>query len=161
MIGTKANGNDAPGGNQTSPGIGEEEYGGSSSLLTHSGKFGLGGYGTAKGTCGGGGAGWFGGAGGAPSLHSGGGGGSGYILSSKSFKPQDYRHNASTFWFSSGYTKDGSMTFPSCNSSKKETGHSGNGCFRITFLNKISCKARSRNSIQWSLLFTIVTLVSN
>ena len=43
-IGTKNEGLDAPGGNQTSPGIGQEEYGGKSSCKTHSGLFGLGGY---------------------------------------------------------------------------------------------------------------------
>lgn len=159
-IGTKYGGKDAPGGNQTSPGIGQEEYGGSTGFVTHSGKFGLGGYGTYLGTCGGGGGGWFGGAGGAPSGHGCGGGGSGYVLSSSSFKPKDYSHNESKFWFTTGYTKDGSMVFPSCNSSSSEQGHQGNGCFRITILGKNSCNTRYRNNIKYSLLFTIVTLVS-
>ena len=133
----------AYGGNQVAPGIGEDEYGGIKKL-THSGRFGFGGYGNVNGTCGGGGSGWFGGAGGAPSSHLGGGGGSGYILSSSSNRPESYSHNESSNLFMTGYTMDGSHTFPSCNSTNRETGHEGNGCFRITVLDFLSCKLHSR-----------------
>lgn len=145
------------GATQKEPGIGDTEYGISAFYKTMSGSFGLGGYGLNGGTCGGGGAGWFGGASGAPSDFSGGSGGSGYILTASSFKPINYAHNDSTYWFISGLTKDGTSRFPSCNSSKTEIGHKGDGCFRITIINRLTCRARNQ-ALSYSVFFVTIIL---
>ena len=137
LAGKSSTGTDYPasGGTQTGPGEGNEEYGGPSNLVTHSGIFGYGGYGTSLGTHGGGGSGWFGGAGGAPNYHSGGGGGSGYVLSSNSHRPLNYEHNFSTqFYFSNAQTLDGDSSFRDCHTNKLVPGNTGNGCAKITVL---------------------------
>ena len=123
------------GATQEGPGQGQEDYGGPSSYVTHSGIFGAGGYGTYFGTHGGGGSGWFGGAGGAPSAHSGGGGGSGYILTDTSYRPMGYEHKSSAkYYFNQGKTIDGDTPFHDCHTYEIVRGNKGNGCARITVL---------------------------
>ena len=134
-IGMKRNGTDAPGGNQKNPGIGEAGYGTDESGKTHSGIFGHGGYTSCTGgSSTGGGGGWYGGAGGAPSYHSGGGGGSGYVLSADSYKPKDYAHNNSKYFFSHPILSDGTQLIPIPSSNESEIGHTGNGAFKLTIL---------------------------
>ena len=134
-IGLKNQGSDAYGGNQTSPGIGEAGYGTNETYKTHSGIFGYGGYSTStQGTFTGGGGGWYGGAGGAPSYHSGGGGGSGYVLSENSYKPYQYPHNNSKYYFTKTLLADGTQMIPIPSINEYEIGHSGNGAFKLTIL---------------------------
>ena len=134
--GKDCHGQVAYGGNQTSPGIGEVDYGGGGRWKIHSGSFGFGGYSTTNdGTHGGGGGGWYGGAGGAPGCHNGGGGGSGYVLYENSYKPDQYAHNNSTYYFTKPYLADGTQLIPMPSSHKCETGHRGNGAFKLTILN--------------------------
>ena len=137
LVGKTSTGTNYPasGATQEGPGLGTEQYGGSSNYSTHSGIFGYGGYGTSLGSHGGGGGGWFGGAGGAPNAHSGGGGGSGYILTSESYHPLNYEHNFSTqFYFTNGKTLDGESPFRDCRTNKIVNGNTGNGCAKITVL---------------------------
>ena len=135
-IGTKYKGEFAPGGTQTGPGVGQEEYGGNSAGKTHSGLFGYGGYGTYLVTCGGGGGGWYGGADGGPGDHTGGGGGSGFVLDSNSVSitPDEYAHKTSKYFFTKSFLSDGLQSIPSPGSTEYEIGHSGNGVVQITVL---------------------------
>ena len=128
------------GGNQTSPGIGVYKIGSEFVAYgTASGDFGRGGYFTKTessigGTYGGGGSGWYGGACGMIGYDSG-AGGSGYILTSFSYKPKNYKFS-SRYFFSYPVLIDGDSEMPKCegtfNPHNVETGHSGNGCVRIT-----------------------------
>ena len=155
-IGTKQNGSDAKGGNQTSPGIGEVEYGTSEDLKTHPGRFGYGGYSSSiKGTCGGGS-----GAGGAPIYHSGGGGGSDYIHSHNSTKPKGYAHIDSKYYFSSALLADGTQMIPKSTSSGDcEIVHAENGVFKITV---ISSYFRNKfNVFNISCIFVLMTIFKN
>ena len=140
----------AQGGNQTSPGIGECEIGSSPAFHeSASGDFGQGGYfsGT-ESTFGGGGGGWYGGASGMAGLDAG-AGGSGYVLTSTSYKPENYTFS-SQYFFSHTVMIDGDNKMPKCegtfNPRNVEIGHSGNGYARITQINElpifITCAAK-------------------
>ena len=129
------------GGNQTSPGIGECSIGSKSCSGSASGDFGRGGYltGTTR-TYGGGGSGWYGGASGDYGYDAG-AGGSGYVLTSYSYKPENYSFS-SQYYFSHPVLIDGDNEMPVCeglyNPNNVEIGHSGNGCARITQLIELS-----------------------
>ena len=120
-IGDKLQGQDAKGGTQTQPGIGQEEYGGTSTFKTHSGLFGYGGYGDSTLTCG------WGGAGGSSGDHCGGVGGYGFVLNKNSQIPSEYEHKTSKYFFIHPFLADGVQSIPSPGSSAFEIGHSVNG----------------------------------
>ena len=102
---------------------------------TTAGTFGVGGghvaTHTSNTTGGGGGSGWYGGGGAA---HSAGGGGSGYVYTSSTASnyPSGCQLNSS-YYLTNAETKDGNTSFPAP-SGGNETGHSGNGYVRITYL---------------------------
>ena len=91
------------------------------------------------GTIAGGGGGWYGGSTGEHGKFGSGAGGSGYALHSGSFKPENYKLNSPRYFMHSWKLIGGNESFPQCNgqffpSTSYETGHSGNGCARITIL---------------------------
>ena len=131
-------------GNQTSAGVGDNEIGSkeSSGDGLASGEFGLGGYFTKTGsTYSGGGGGWYGGSSGRSGWSGAGAGGSGYVLTSSSYKPENYTIS-SRYYFWHPVLIDGDSPMPTCEGeydpSKTEIGHSGNGCVRITTIIEIS-----------------------
>ena len=138
-------------GKQNSPGKGKNDYGYGSTSGSCSGLFFYGGYCSLSSitlTYGGGGGGWFGGSSGDlnnDGNFGGGGGGSGYVLSLNSYTPE--RYSASSWGYFDWPTLiDGDSIMPKCEGSynesisnwilgdSTETGHSGNGCIRITIL---------------------------
>lgn len=87
------------------------------------------GWGSTTGGCGGGGGGFFGGNG---REGCSGGGGSGYVLTALANKPAGYKLG-SEYYLSNAQTIAGNQSFAAPGGGK-ETGHSGNGYARITFV---------------------------
>lgn len=122
-----------PGGSQTSAGgVINSSYGNTS------GSFGYGGNGSYRSTTyygvGGGGGGWYGGGTGYY-RYSGGGGGSGYVYTSSTASnyPSGCLLNSS-YYLTNATTIGGNSSMPSTSVGSNETGHSGNGYARITFI---------------------------
>ena len=162
----------ALGANQTSPGIGSYEYGTcSGSDDTYSGAFGYGGETSSDctgSTYGGGGGGWYGGASGKLGSSGPGAGGSGFVLTHDSTLPSGYFKEHWRYYMSNPVLISGNSVMPKCEGelnlktlfhNNNETGHSGNGCVRISMLsvlNQFTCN--SKRNIYNTLLLTYTIL---
>lgn len=82
-------------------------------------------------SAGAGGGGWYGGGGGGNT--GGGGGGSGYVFTATSFKPSGFLLT-SDYYLTGASTYAGNQTFTSPIIGKLETGHTGNGYAKITYI---------------------------
>ena len=120
-------GNAGKGGTQKTGDVGCVDS--SSSYPCNKGTFGYGGNST--GDAPGAGGGWYGGS--ASTHWVGSGGGSGYILTDNSYKPSGYLLTDKKYFLKNAETIEGNKTFKSPTGST-ETGHTGNGYARITFL---------------------------